>query len=218
MRERAAAGSDRDDMLSAIIGATVHGRPLTMEEQVGATTILFTGGLDTTKAALGNIIVQMAGNPAIEARVRDPEWIKGDLDEFLRLDSPIAFMARTVTKDIELDGCPLHPAIGSRCTTRRRIATLPDSGAPPNSTSSREHNPHAAFGLGPHRCIGLHFARLQIEIGFQELLARVTNIRIPAGESVHTTTGVVQSPEYLPIEFDRWQPSRDPVNDSPSCQ
>jgi len=200
--ERAAAASDRDDILSAIIGATVHGRPLTMEEQVGATTILFTGGLDTTKAALGNIIVRMAGNPAIEARVRDPEWIKGDLDEFLRLDSPIAFMARTVTKDIVLDGCPLHP--GDRVAVHYASANRDAArfAAPAELDFSREHNPHAAFGIGPHRCIGLHFARLQIEIGFQELLARVTNIRIPAGESVHTTTGVVQSPEYLPIEFD----------------
>jgi cytochrome P450 len=202
LHERAAAGSDRDDVLSAIIGATVHGRPLTMEEQVGATTILFTGGLDTTKAALGNIVVHMASNPAIEARVRNPEWVKGDLDEFLRLDSPIAFMARTVTKDIEIDGCPLHP--GDRVAVHYASANRAASrfGDPTERDFERERNPHAAFGLGPHRCIGLHFARLQIEIGFQELLARVKNIRIPAGESVHTATGVVQSPEYLPIEFD----------------
>jgi cytochrome P450 len=202
LRERAAAGSDRDDVLSAIIRATVHGRPLTMEEQVGATTILFTGGLDTTKAALGNIMVHMAGDPAIEARVRNPEWVKGDLDEFLRLDSPIAFMARTVTKDIELDGQPLHK--GDRVAVHYASANRDASrfGHPAELDFDRERNPHAAFGLGPHRCIGLHFARLQIEIGFQELLARVTNIRIPAGESVHTATGVVQSPEYLPIEFD----------------
>jgi hypothetical protein len=43
---------------------------------------------------------------------------------------------------------------------------------------------------------------MQIEIGFEELLTRVTNIRIPEGESVHSATGVVQSPEHLPIELD----------------
>jgi cytochrome P450 len=173
-----------------------------MEEQVGATTILFTGGLDTTKAALGNIIVHLPGNPAIEARMRNPDWVKSALDEFLRLDSPIAFMARTVTKDTEIGGCPLHP--GDRVAVHYASANRDASrfGHPAELDFERERNPHAAFGLGPHRCIGLHFARLQIEIGFEELLARVTNIRIPAGESVHTATGVVQSPEYLPIEFD----------------
>ena len=63
LRERAASGSERDDVLSAIVHGTVQGRPLTMEEQVGATTILFTGGLDTTKAALGNIACHLTGNP-----------------------------------------------------------------------------------------------------------------------------------------------------------
>ena len=107
LRERAASGSQRDDVLSAIVNGTVEGRPLTMEEQVGATTILFTGGLDTTKAALGNIARHLAEDPALEQRLRDPEWIKADLDEFLRYESPIMFMARTVTRDTELGGCPL---------------------------------------------------------------------------------------------------------------
>ena len=58
-----------------------------MEEQVGATTILFTGGLDTTKAALGNIVAHLAEQPGLEARLRDPDWLKDDLDEFLRATS-----------------------------------------------------------------------------------------------------------------------------------
>ncbi|MFF2299338.1 cytochrome P450 [Arthrobacter sp. NPDC058127] len=205
LKERMASGSKRDDIVNAILRATVHGRPLTMQEQVGATTILFTGGLDTTKAALGNITRHIADDPSLEARVRDPEWIKDDLDEFLRLDSPIAFMARTVTKETELNGCPLQP--GDRVAVHYASANRDPSrfAHPAELDFERERNPHAAFGLGPHRCIGLHFARLQIEIGFQELYKRVTRIRIPEGETVHTATGVVQSHEYLPIEFDTVQ-------------
>jgi cytochrome P450 len=70
----------------------------------------------------------------------------------------------------------------------------------------RERNPHAAFGLGPHRCIGMHFARLQIEIAFGELLSRVTNLRIPDGTHVETAVGIVLSPEHLPVIFDVRQP------------
>lgn len=202
LRERAESGNQRDDVLSAIVRATVQGRPLTMEEQVGATTILFTGGLDTTKAALGNIVRRVADDPALEDRLRDPDWVKGDLDEFLRLESPITFMARTVTKDTEIGGCPLRP--GDRVAIHYASANRDESHFPHADDLSfdRQRNPHAAFGLGPHRCIGLHFARLQIEIGFQELLARITNIRVPAGEQVKTATGVVLTHEYLPVEFD----------------
>ena len=66
----------------------------------------------------------------------------------------------------------------------------------------REKNPHVAFGIGLHRCLGLHFARLQIAIAFEELLARVTNIRIAPGARIEASHGVILAPDHLPIEFD----------------
>ena len=206
LRERAASDSHRDDVLSAIVHGTVEGRPLTMEEQVGATTILFTGGLDTTKAALGNIARHLAEDPALEQRLRDPGWIKGDLDEFLRYESPITFMARTVTRDAELGGCPLKP--GDRVAVHYASANRDDSrfDHADRLDFGRQRNPHAAFGLGPHRCIGMHFARLQIEIAFSELLSRVTNLRIPQDAHVATAVGIVLSPEHLPVAFDVRRP------------
>ncbi len=159
-------------------------------------------GLDTTKAALGNIACHLAEDPTLEQRLRDPEWIKADLDEFLRYESPITFMARTVTRDTELGGCPLKPgdrvavhyASANRDESRFEHADRLDFG--------RRRNPHAAFGLGPHRCIGMHFARLQIETAFSELFSRVTNLRIPQDAHVQTAVGIVLSPEHLPVVFD----------------
>jgi cytochrome P450 len=202
LRDRAASGSQRDDVLSAIVNGTVEGRPLTLEEQVGATMIMFTGGLDTTKAALGNIARHLAEDPGLEQRLRDPEWIKGDLDEFLRFESPITFMARTVTRDTELGGCPLKK--GDRVAVHYASANRDESRFEhaEQLNFDRQRNPHAAFGLGPHRCIGLHFARLQIEVAFGELLSRVTNLRIPEGAQVETAVGIVLSPEHLPLDFD----------------
>jgi cytochrome P450 len=202
LTERAASHSDRQDVLSAIVNGSVAGRPLTMEEQIGATTILFTGGLDTTKAAMGNIVHRLTADPSLEARLRNPDWVRTDLDEFLRVDSPIMFMARTVTRDTEINGCPLKP--GDRVAIHFAAANRdPDRFPEPDELRfDRGRNPHAAFGLGVHRCIGLHFARLQIQIAFEELFARVTNLRVPAGEHVEVATGVVLSPERLPIEFD----------------
>jgi cytochrome P450 len=206
LRDRAASGSQRDDVLSAIVNGTVEGRPLTLQEQVGATMIMFTGGLDTTKAALGNIASHLTEDPALEQRLRDPEWIKADLDEFLRYESPITFMARTVTRDTELGGCPLKP--GDRVAVHYASANRDESrfDHADRLDFGRQRNPHAAFGLGPHRCIGMHFARLQIETAFSELLSRVTNLRIPRDAQVQTAVGIVLSPEHLPVAFDVRQP------------
>lgn len=202
LRERASVGNDRDDVLTAIVRATVEGRPLTMEEQVGFTAVLMNGGLDTTKGAMGNIILRVAADPALEERLRDPSWMKADLDEFLRLDSPIQFMARTVMKETELGGCPLKE--GDRIAIHFASANRdPDKFERPDELAfDRAHNPHVAFGVGPHRCIGIHFAKMQMEIGFAELLRRVTNIRIPADAEPEMSSGVVVGPERLPIEFD----------------
>src|SRR5690606_40366002 len=51
------------DVLATVVGGTVEGRPLTMEEQIAVVTVLFLAGLDTTRGALGNIAAQLAQRP-----------------------------------------------------------------------------------------------------------------------------------------------------------
>lgn len=203
LQDRVASGRERDDVLSAIVSGTVDGRPLTTEEQVGIVTVLFTGGLDTTKGAMGNIARHMATIPGIEQRLRDPNWVRRDLDEFLRFESPVSFQARTVTRDVVVNGCPMKA--GDRLAIHFASADRDEVKFehPDELRFDRERNPHAAFGLGIHRCIGAQFARLQIEIAFSELLRRAGNFRLPAGEHAEMAPGVVLTPELLPLEFDR---------------
>ncbi len=202
LEDRTRSGLDRDDVLSAIVNGSVLGRPLTMEEKVGTVTTLFSGGLDTVRASLGNIVRRLADDPTMEARLRDPDWVRSDLDELLRLETPITFLARTVTRDTEFNGCPmkagdrlaLHFASGNRDAEHFDHADELDFG--------RESNRHMAFGIGIHRCLGLHFARLQIELGLEEFLVAVKNVRLQDGVEVEQARGVILTPENLPIEFD----------------
>jgi cytochrome P450 len=164
---------------------------------------LFSGGLDTVRGALGNIVRHLAEDPGMEDRLRDPAWARSDLDELLRLETPITFLARTVTRDTEVSGCPMKA--GDRLALHFASANR-DAGRFDDADQlrfDRERNPHVAFGIGIHRCLGLHFARLQIEIGIEELLAQVTNLRIPDGVEVELAKGVIFTPELLPVEFDR---------------
>jgi cytochrome P450 len=203
LSEQANSGFDGDDVLSAIVNGTVLGRPLTMEEKVGTVTTLFSGGLDTVRGALGNIARHIAEDPGMEDRLRDPDWARADLDELLRMETPITFLARTVTRDTEVSGCPMKA--GERVALHFASANR-DAGHFGDADQlrfDREKNPHVAFGVGIHRCLGLHFARLQIEIGIEELLSRVTNLRIAGGVAVELSNGVIFTPELLPIEFDR---------------
>ena len=192
----------RDDVLNAIMTGSVQGRPLTDDEKLGMVIVLFLGGLDTTRAAIACIAGHLAVTPGLEERLRSTEWERSELDEFLRHDSVITALARTVTVDTELGGQPLKA--GDRLLVHYYGANhdprqFPN---PDNLDFGRDRNPHMAFGLGIHRCIGSNLARLQLRVAFDELLSRVHNIRLADGAELEYTPGPARHPATLPVVFD----------------
>jgi cytochrome P450 len=196
--------SGTDNVLDAVMAGRVEGRPLTDDEKLGVVVILFLGGLDTTRSAISAIVSHLVTEPGLEERLRNPDWVKNDLDEFLRFDSVVTALARTVTGDTELGGAELHA--GDRILVHYYSADH-DSSRFANADRldfGRESNPHLAFGVGVHRCLGSNLARLQIRIAFEELLARVQNIRLAdGGAKVRFTPGVSRMPREMRVVFDK---------------
>lgn len=197
-------GADREDVLAALVTAEVGGRPLTMEERLGIVTVLLLGGLDTTRGMIVHIAHHLATRPDVEAVLRRPDWWQTALDEFLRYETTVSFMARTVTRETTLGGVALKP--GDRLAVHFYSA---DRDAerferPDELWFDRPHKPSAAFGLGVHRCLGQNFARIQLAIAFEELLARTTNFRLKDGADLRYQVGVgLNTPYELPLTFDR---------------
>jgi len=199
---RRAAGPGRGDILDAVLYGEVGGRPLTADEQLGTTTVLLLGGLDTTTGAIGSIVYRMTLDPDVEARVRDPGWMRHDFDELLRLDSPVTTEARYVTRNTELAGVPLRA--GEYVLLHFGSANRDEAQFEHAATAcfDRRENRHISFGLGIHRCIGSNLARMTIELAFAELLHRVRNIRSADGREVHFTPGLSWRPVSLRIRYD----------------
>lgn len=203
MAERAA--EPRDDFLQSLVDATVAGgRALTQEERLGVVTVLLLGGLDTTRGVLAYIAQFLTEHEGLEARLRQPDWIERDLDELLRFTSTVSVMGRLVVQDNDLLGVPLakgdriavHWRSGNRDTTRYDD--------PDRLDFDRSRNPHLAFGIGIHRCLGRHFARLQLQIALDRILARLTNFRLVPDTTIRPAVGIsVGAPEELHLEFDR---------------
>lgn len=200
--EERAASSRPGDIVEAITTGTVAGRPLTDAERVGVVQVLFIGGLDTTKVAIGDIVLQLARDPSFEQRLRRPGWERTALDEFLRHSSPVGSMGRIVTRDVDLNGVQLHA--GDRVlvhfASANRDADVFER--PDELDFGRERNPHVAFGMGVHRCIGMHLARQQIRVAIDTLLERITNIRLAPGAELSRRPGMSRLLYALPIEFD----------------
>jgi cytochrome P450 len=193
---------DRSGVLTAVVNGSVDGRPLTFQEQVGVVVLLIEGALDTTKATLGSILLRVAQRPELEQRLRDPGWIRTDLDEFFRYDSAVIGHGRKVTKRTVLNGQQLEE--GDLVLVCWNSANRDESKFP-NAHEldfERESNPHLTFGLGPHRCIGLNLARLTIKVAFEEVLARLTNFRLAEGFEEVWATGPSRQLTRLDVTYE----------------
>jgi cytochrome P450 len=192
-------------VLRGILDCKVDGRPLEQDERLGVLNILFLGGLDTTRAAISMIALRLAARPELEKRLRDPGWIRQDLDEFLRIDTPVATFGRVATKDTELVGLPIKK--GQRLLLRYDSANRDEARFPAPDTlifDDRARRPtNTAFSLGIHRCVGSNLARLQIPIAWDRILSRVTNLRLSVDPTeIIWAPGLSNGPATVPLTFD----------------
>ena len=201
--ERKASGLRTADAIDALLYGEVDGRPLTRNERVGTLMILVMGGLSTTNAALTGTFTHVAATPGLEEHLRTSDWTRQELDEFLRYEPPVGSLSRTVTKDATLADQPLHAGdvvLLHFAAANRDPEVFED---PDHLMIDREKNPHLSFGLGNHRCIGSNLARMQIEVGSSELLARIQDIKLVEGTVLERETGTGSGWTALPITFRR---------------
>jgi cytochrome P450 len=199
-RERGVSG---DGVVSRVVNGTLDGEPLPEDKQLGVLTILMIGGLGTSRGAIGNIAYRLATVPGAEERLRDPDWARHDLDEFLRLDSPVACLARVATRDTELGGARIKA--GEQVQIRYDSANRDESRFrdADRLVFDETRGGNVAFGLGMHRCVGSHLARLEIEVAFGELLREVRNLRLAPDAEITWTPGNTNDLHALNLEFDR---------------
>jgi cytochrome P450 len=193
---------ERGDVVDAVIGATVDGRPITDDEIVGIIQLIILGGLETTASALGLWFHRFCARPEIPALLRErPELIPDAVEELLRIDSPFISIGRTAVRDAVIgdqaipsgDKVVLYWASANR--DRTEFAT------PDEFELGREHNRHFAFGVGPHRCAGSNLARLNLRIGLEEALRRLHDIKLQDGAEIAFHSTSTRSPLTLPITF-----------------
>jgi cytochrome P450 len=192
----------KGDVVDAVIAAQVDGRPITDDEIVGTVQLLILGGLETTAGALGHVIVRLCRQPELQDQLREhPELIADAIQEFLRIDPSFVSVGRTAIRDAELAGCRvksgdkvlIHWASANRDP---REFTDPDT-----FDLARERNRHLSFGAGPHRCVGSNLARMNMRVALEELLLRLSDIRLAGADGIHFHAGLTRSPLSVPVTF-----------------
>ncbi len=177
------AAPPKGDLLSIMAHSTAMGD---MDEQrfIGAIALLLVGGNDTTRNSMSGLIDQINLFPEDWAKVKaDPAGLAATAaTETIRLQTPIAHMRRTATRDIEFGGQTIHK--GDKVVLwynsgNRDEGVFPDADHwDPTRENSRRH---LSFGYGIHRCLGARLAELQLATLIEEMARRGMEPKITGG-------------------------------------
>jgi cytochrome P450 len=194
----------RDDLVSQLIEAEVDGHRLGDEEIYPFLLLLLPAAAETTYRSSSNLLFGLLSDPGqLDAVRADRDLVPQAIEEALRWETPALTVARTATRDVELGGVriPAGALVAvSLGAANRDPAVYPD---PDAFDIFRENKQHMSFGDGPHTCIGMHLARLEMRVLLAAVLDRLPGLRLdPAAEDPHIHGLLFRSPPNLPVLFD----------------
>jgi hypothetical protein len=189
----------RHDLSSVIATAQVQGESMPDYERFSYYAMIATGGHDTIAFCLSGGMHALIENPDQLAMLRaDPSLIDTAIEEMLRWTTPGRHIVRTATEDIELGGRTIRAgeAVALFFNSANRDETV--FADADQFLIDRRPNPHLAFGLGRHHCIGAHLARLEMRALLKTLLPRLESVELAAPPR-RTCSTMVSGISSLPI-------------------
>ncbi|MFC5749010.1 cytochrome P450 [Actinomadura rugatobispora] len=191
----------REDLTTYLIEAELYGGKLAPSHVAGTMALLLIAGVDTTWSAIGASLWHLARTPADRERlVAEPALLPTAMEEFLRAFAPVT-MARLVKEDMRWNGADMK-------ADDWILLSFPAANRDPAQFDradevviDREVNRHAAFGLGVHRCVGSHLARMELRVALEVWLERVPAFSLEDPAAVTWSAGQVRGPRRLPVRI-----------------
>ncbi len=191
----------RDDLISQLIGAENAGK-IDEDEFYSTCMLILMAGHGSTIDALGSGMHTLLRFPDQMRRLRsDPSLVNTAIQEMFRYESPLPFMHRYTTEDIEINGqsFPRGTKFGVLYGSANRDPEEFENAD--EFDIGRHPNRHLAFARGPHFCMGNHLSRLDMEIVFTTLLRRFSAINLNESEPEYRLGLSVRGPKSLQIEL-----------------
>ena len=194
--------SPREDLVSLLVEARIDGEPLNDIEILGFCFLLAIAGNETTRNATSGAMLALIEHPEARAALTaDISNMAPAVEELLRWVTPIVYMARTATRDIDIAGQTVR-------TGEKVVLFYPsanrDAGMFENPFSldlSRKPNRHLTFGFGRHSCLGNELARIELRAVLSEILTRFPKLEL-AGPVSRLRSNFVGGIKHMPIRLD----------------
>jgi cytochrome P450 len=191
----------REDLTTFLINAELYGRKLEPSHVAGTMALLLIAGIDTTWSVIGASLWHLAKTPADRERlVAEPALLPTATEEFLRAYAPVT-MARLVKEDMHWGGVDMKAddwILLSFPAANRDPAQFDRAG---EVVVDRAVNRHAAFGLGVHRCVGSHLARMELRVALEVWLERIPGFTLDDPAEVTWAAGQIRGPRKLPLRI-----------------
>jgi len=203
-----------EDMLSDLVHAEVTNadgtkEKLTFEEAVSLVRATLIAGNDTTATAIGNLFYVLVTQPGmaelLDEAVKDERLLNRFVEEHLRNEPPVRALSRSATREVVVNGTTIPEGAHMLLvygSGNDDETVFPD---PRTFDPSRQNlGRHVAFGGGPHRCIGLALARMEVKVAAREIARQMTRIRlaIPESEIPYLRSVATRTIESLPITYE----------------
>src|SRR5499427_9419179 len=189
----------REDLTNYLINAELYGQKLDPFHVAGTMALLLIAGIDTTWSAIGASLWHLARKDDDRRRLaREPDLLPTAMEELLRAYAPVT-MARLVKQDMHWHGVDMKAEdwiLLSFPAANRDPAQFDRAG---EVVIDREVNRHAAFGLGIHRCVGSHLARMELRVALEVWLERIPEFTLHDPSAVTWSAGQIRGPRTLPL-------------------
>ena len=199
-----------EDPDGTMVSDMLHAERGDLAERMGAfmptLKLALIGGLQEPGHGMGSTIFGLLSHPDQGAALRaDPgRLVKLAVDEGLRWVSPIGTQGRTAHPGVVLAGVafPEGANVALMVPSANRDEEVWGPTADRFDMFRRRH-PHAAFGFGPHFCVGHYLARLQVRTGIHVLFDRISGLRLEEDRPARFSGWEYRGPAELPV---RWDP------------
>jgi cytochrome P450 len=192
----------QDDIISLLWRTGIDGAPTSMDDMENFGVLLFIAGLDTVMNGIGYGTRHLAMDLDLQDRLRADPSLAGEVTEELLRRYTFTVPTRMVAKDMVFQGVEMKA--GERIDLLLPAADLDPTrfDNPERYDLERENKVHIAFGAGPHRCLGSHLARIELQILYEELVAGLPRFRLDPQRPPRFHGGHVLGPDSLHLNWD----------------
>lgn len=200
MKKKNALG-DTDGVLHMILQPDRDGSVMPEREFQNFFCLLVAAGNDTTRYSIAAGIQALCQQPELLRQMKEEDIWETAPDEIIRWASPASYFRRTATEDFTYHGKRVHA--GDKVLLWFVSGNRDEEAfADPFSVDlARNPNPHVSFGQGgPHMCLGMWLARLEVRVLFQELAKRVAKVEQTAAHA-YVRSNFMGGIKSMPVRF-----------------